>query len=86
MPGLPPGTRNVSNTRYPLTDWQLDALLRYRALNNARGSKDALQSIVKLVDQIGNMPVRQDVKGDVQGALLALEQVCNIISPTATLY
>jgi phosphatidylinositol glycan class S len=58
-----------------LTDWQLDALLRRRALENARGSQDTLRSIVKLVDQIKNMPVGQYVRGDVQDALTALDKV-----------
>lgn len=76
VPNLPTGVTKSSDVHHMLTDWQLDALLRYRALSNAQGSKDALQSIVKLVDQIENMPVGQDVRGDVQGALIALEQVC----------
>lgn len=70
---LPTGIRPVSTE--VLTDWQLDALLRRRILENARGSQDTLHSIVKLVDQIENMPVGQDVKGDVQGALTALTEV-----------
>ena len=64
-----------SSSNGPLSDWQLDALLRRRAIENTRDSKEALSSIVKLVDQIENMPVGQDVKGDVQGALDAIDQV-----------
>ncbi|KAJ6576756.1 phosphatidylinositol-glycan biosynthesis class S protein-domain-containing protein [Mycena sp. CBHHK59/15] len=56
-------------------DWQLDALLRRRALENAKGALDTLKSIVKLVDQIENMPVGQYVKGDVQDSLTALDQM-----------
>lgn len=58
-----------------LTDWQLDALYRMRAHENAVSSKETLMSIAKLVDEIPNMPVRQDVKGDVQGALAELDLV-----------
>lgn len=58
-----------------LSRWQLDALLRLRALENAKDASETLQSIVKLVDQIENMPVGQDVKGDVQDALTALDRV-----------
>lgn len=73
---LPPSVSfGSSSSHCPLSDWQLDALLRSRALENTRDSKEALSSIVKLVDQIKNMPVGQDVKGDVQGALDAIEQV-----------
>jgi len=36
-------------------------------------SRETLQSIVKLVDQIPNMPVGQDVRDDVLEALSALE-------------
>ena len=76
VPNLPHGVKRILGSSHILTDWQLDALVRYRTLSNAKGARDTLQSIVKLVDQIGNMPVGQDVKGDVQGALAALEQVC----------
>jgi GPI-anchor transamidase subunit S len=65
--------------RGKLSDWQLDTLLRRRALENTRDSKEALSSIVNLVDQIENMPVGQDVKGDVQGALDAIEQVSRLL-------
>jgi GPI-anchor transamidase subunit S len=58
-----------------LSNWQLDALLRQRALENTQGSQETLLSIIKLVDQIKNMPVGQDVKGDIQNALTALEEV-----------
>ncbi|KAG6919803.1 hypothetical protein DXG01_000305 [Tephrocybe rancida] len=72
VPNLPP---NVAQASSSLTDWQIDALLRYRTLSNSKGSQDTLRSIVSLVDQIENMPVGQDVRGDVQGALNALEEM-----------
>ena len=62
---------NLDNTDV-LSDWQLDALLRRRTFENAQGSQDTLSSIVKLIDRIGNMPVGDDVRDDVQNALLAL--------------
>jgi len=78
VPPLPPGvTRSPSDGNHILSDWQLDALMRRRSLENARGSQETLQSIVKLVDQIENMPVGQDVLGDIQDALAALEEVCD---------
>jgi phosphatidylinositol glycan class S len=55
-----------------LSDWQLDALLRRRAFENAQGSQDTLSSIVKLIDRIENMPVGDGVRDDVQNALHAL--------------
>ena len=58
-----------------LTDWQLENLLRQRILENVRSSQDTLSSIIKLVDQIENMPVKQDVKNDINGALNALDDV-----------
>ncbi|KAF9815498.1 hypothetical protein IEO21_04595 [Rhodonia placenta] len=58
-----------------ITDWQLDALLRRRAVENVVGTQETLQSIVRLVDQIEGMPVGLDVKSDVLGALNALEKV-----------
>ncbi|KAJ6588774.1 phosphatidylinositol-glycan biosynthesis class S protein-domain-containing protein [Mycena capillaripes] len=72
VPNLPP---DVQTDAPVLTGWQLDALLRRRALENAAGAQDTLKSIVKLVDQIENMPVGFDVKGDVQDALTALDQM-----------
>ncbi|KAI6124410.1 phosphatidylinositol-glycan biosynthesis class S protein-domain-containing protein [Pisolithus croceorrhizus] len=69
---LPHGVK--SDDPFTLSDWQLDAVLRYRALENIVGTQQTLHSIVKLVDQIKNMPVDETVRGDVQNALTALEQ------------
>ena len=70
---LPPGLEhsNLDNADV-LSDWQLDALLRRRTFENAKGSQDTLSSIVKLIDRIGNMPVGDSVRDDVQNALHAL--------------
>ncbi|KAF8889674.1 phosphatidylinositol-glycan biosynthesis class S protein-domain-containing protein [Infundibulicybe gibba] len=59
----------------PLTSWQLESLMRRRSLENSEGAKDTLQSIVKLVEQIENMPVGQNVRDDVQNALTALDEL-----------
>ncbi|KAI6040889.1 phosphatidylinositol-glycan biosynthesis class S protein-domain-containing protein [Pisolithus marmoratus] len=69
---LPRGVRSEDPSI--LSDWQLDTVLRYRALENIVGTQQTLHSIVKLVDQIENMPVDETVRGDVQNALTALEQ------------
>jgi phosphatidylinositol glycan class S len=74
---LPPGVQSTDPSR-PLTDFQLDTLYRQRTFENTGSSKETLQSIVKLVDQISNMPVGQDVRDDVLEALSALEVVCPI--------
>ena len=74
-----PSEVQSSEPSLPLTDFQLDTLYRQRTFENAGSSKETLQSIVKLVDQISNMPVGQDVRDDVLEALSALEVVC----PTA---
>ncbi|KAJ7927484.1 phosphatidylinositol-glycan biosynthesis class S protein-domain-containing protein [Mycena leptocephala] len=58
VPNLPP---DVQMDAPVLTGWQLDALLRRRALENAEGAQDTLKSIVKL--------------GDVQDSLTALDQM-----------
>lgn len=74
--GVPPLPPHVEyDQEEPFTDWQLDALVRLRTRQNVDNSKDTLKSIVALVNQIENMPVGQDVKGDVQGALNALDKV-----------
>ncbi|EJF59797.1 phosphatidylinositol-glycan biosynthesis class S protein [Dichomitus squalens] len=79
VPGLPPRVQSVSAAEgappEPFTDWELDALLRRRAVENVWGSTETLESIVRLVDQIEGMPVGPDVKGDVQDALSALDDV-----------
>jgi phosphatidylinositol glycan class S len=52
--------------------------MRRRAIENSKEVQDTLMSIVKLVNQIENMPVKDDVKNDVQGALYALEKVATL--------
>jgi phosphatidylinositol glycan class S len=74
VPPLPPAVR-CTQSNSSLTDWQLDALLRRRILENVDKSTKTLGSIVQLVDQIENMPVGPDVRGDVQDALIALDKV-----------
>ena len=58
-----------------LSDWQIDALMRRRAYENALSTKDTLKSIVSLVDQIEGMPVDKDVTEDVDGALYYFDAV-----------
>lgn len=75
--GVPPLSGFVQpDSEELVTDWQLDALLRRRALENVESTKSTLQSITRLVQQIEGMPVGPDVQGDVEDALQALEQVC----------
>lgn len=56
-------------------DDELYDLVRRRTYENVKDTKETLQSIVALVQQIENMPVGQDVKGDVQDSLNCLDQV-----------
>jgi len=72
---LPIGVSASTSHDSLLSEWRLDALARRRTLENAQGSQDTLLSIVKLVDQIENMPVGDDVKDDVEQALTALASV-----------
>lgn len=58
-----------------LSEWQIDALMRRRAYENAVTTKDTLKSIVNLVDQIEGMPVDKDVTEDVNDALRYFEAV-----------
>jgi len=73
-----PGTTHVS-------DWQLDALLRKRAYENARGSTEALSSIVNLVNLIEGMPVSKDVRDDVGEALSSLDSLYAVASQSPRL-
>ena len=70
-PELPKGVVSLDST--PLSKWQMDSLLRQRSQENVVSTTETLRSIVKLVDQIENMPVKEDVKGDIQDALDSLE-------------
>ncbi|KAG1812389.1 phosphatidylinositol-glycan biosynthesis class S protein-domain-containing protein [Suillus variegatus] len=72
--GVPPVPLGLIMEGSFLSDWQLDALLRHRALQNVQGSQDTLHSIIKLVDQINNMPVGQVVRDDVLDALASLHE------------
>ena len=78
-PQLPPNVARSSTESAVLTDWQLDALMRRRALENAERAKDTLRSIVKLVDEIQNMPVGKDVRDDVVNALNELDEVRRLV-------
>ena len=71
VPELPKGVVSLDST--PLSQWQMDSLLRQRSLENVVSTTETLHSIIKLVDQIENMPVKEDVKGDIQTALDSLE-------------
>jgi phosphatidylinositol glycan class S len=78
---LPPGLeRSNLDNREVLSEWQLDALLRRRTFENAQGSQDTLSSIVKLIDRIGNMPVGDSVRDDVQNALHALMKASDYLN------
>ncbi|KZS87266.1 hypothetical protein SISNIDRAFT_447022 [Sistotremastrum niveocremeum HHB9708] len=55
-----------------ISQWQLDALMRRRTIENVNRSVDALNSIVKVVNSIQQMPVGKDVREDVNTALDAL--------------
>jgi phosphatidylinositol glycan class S len=68
---LPPNVVLGDKTEV-ISDWQLDALMRRRALEALRGTQETLSSIVKLVHQIENMPVGDGVRDDIQDSLLAL--------------
>jgi phosphatidylinositol glycan class S len=83
IPTLPaPVAVNLDRTdssKQVLSGWQLDSLLRRRALENVRGSVQALNSILGLVGQIENMPVGPSVRDDVLSALDELAQVCPML-------
>lgn len=87
VPPLPAHIRSHHSYRDGATfsGWQLDALLRRRASENTENAHETLQSIVRLVTQIENMPVGQDVKNDVQEALAALDEAFTAASSSLTL-
>ena len=71
IPELPKNAVSLNGT--PISRWQMDTLLRQRSLENIVSTTETLDSIIKLVNQIENMPVKEDVKGDIQNALDSLE-------------
>lgn len=75
IPALPVEVLNAFPEQY-ISDWQFDNVLRRRIWESTRGTKDTLASIVKLVHQLENMPIGQDVQNDVRGALDSLHKVC----------
>lgn len=78
MPSLPSNVELIGGPEggaLPLSEWQVDALMRRRTRENVEGAVQTLNSIVKLVDQLKNMPVGMDVKGDVLHSLEQLEEV-----------
>ncbi|KAF7779003.1 hypothetical protein Agabi119p4_3348 [Agaricus bisporus var. burnettii] len=79
---LPNGVKRHISEAASLSDWQFDALMRHHTAENIKNTQETLTSIVKPVDQIGNMPVKEDVRDDVQGALEALEQLHSARSQT----
>ncbi|CAE6510829.1 unnamed protein product [Rhizoctonia solani] len=89
VPALPPpvGLRldRGIDSKQVLSGWQLDTLLRRRALENIQGSVQTLNSIVGLAGQIENMPVGPSVRDDVLSALDELSQTHNATHPTQTL-
>ncbi|TCD70687.1 GPI transamidase component [Steccherinum ochraceum] len=66
------------------SDEQLDRLVRRRTYENVKDTQETLQSIVALVRQIENMPVGQDVKGDVQNSLSELDQAFAFSASSST--
>ncbi|EPS98289.1 hypothetical protein FOMPIDRAFT_1126904 [Fomitopsis schrenkii] len=72
--GVPELPAHVQARSPGVSDWQLDALIRRRAAENTAGAQETLQSILRLVAQIGDMPVGEDVRGDVEDALAALDK------------
>lgn len=82
VPELPQGVTLLESAASP-SDWQLDALLRRRAVENVQDTVETLQSIIKLVDQIKNMPVKGDVRGDIRDALAASDMTFDTASKSA---
>ncbi|CAE6389624.1 unnamed protein product [Rhizoctonia solani] len=89
VPALPPPVGlhldRAATPKQVLTGWQLDTLLRRRALENIRGSVQTLNSIIGLTGQIENMPIGPSVRDDVLSALEELSQTHNATHPTQTL-
>ncbi|KAJ2925382.1 hypothetical protein H1R20_g11689, partial [Candolleomyces eurysporus] len=75
VPDLPPGILRARNDPGLISAWQLDALVRRRILETAKGTQDTLRSFIQLANQIDNMPIGESVRNDIEGSLNALEKV-----------
>jgi GPI-anchor transamidase subunit S len=77
--GLPslPTLRGSSKPHFEITDWQFDALLRRRLGENVRDSRDTLNSIMRLVSSLSNLPIGKSVQENVQASISALQKVYN---------
>ncbi|KIY74019.1 hypothetical protein CYLTODRAFT_416297 [Cylindrobasidium torrendii FP15055 ss-10] len=80
VPSVPAGIK----TPDALSDWQIDALLRRRAIETNQGARDILKSTVTLVNELENMPVGKVVQDEVQAALSALERLHSLSSKSLT--
>jgi phosphatidylinositol glycan class S len=72
---LPDGIVNNDPNSF-ISDWQLDSLMRRRLLETSSATQETLSSIVKLVNQLENMPLGPDVKNSVQDSLNLINDVC----------
>jgi phosphatidylinositol glycan class S len=72
---LPDGIVN-NDPNSSISDWQLDSLMRRRLLETSSATQETLSSIVKLVNQLENMPLGPDVKNSVQDSLNLINDVC----------
>ncbi|KAG7094926.1 hypothetical protein E1B28_005732 [Marasmius oreades] len=82
--GVPRLSSGAVRSRQQPTGWQIDALLRYRAIENVVRTSDTLRSTVSLVEQIPNMPVGEKVRNDVRDALKALKSLSSSSNMTLT--
>ncbi|KAJ1310857.1 hypothetical protein OPQ81_009375 [Rhizoctonia solani] len=89
IPNLPPAVAlrldRLTASKQVLSGWQLDTLLRRRALENIQGSVQTLNSIVGLAGQIENMPIGPNVRDDVLSALEELSETHNATHPNQIL-
>ena len=79
--GLPSfASYSVQNVMFDLpnsdgiTDWELDNLMRFRSLENTASSIHTLDSLLKLLNQIKNMVINDEIAKDVYTAVNALQE------------
>ncbi|XP_022101137.1 GPI transamidase component PIG-S-like [Acanthaster planci] len=57
-----------------ITDWEYDVLLRVRTLENLATASSTLVSLAQLLNQIGNIVIRDDIANQVYQAVSAIKQ------------
>lgn len=75
-----PSIESATGDRKDVADWEIQALMRERTVQNVRDAIQKLSAIARQVNEIQNMRIPKAVQEDVRGALAALASVSLVCS------